>query len=449
MLRDRYGDVTLEVDGRAVPARVFVEKQLEREEFRRIAAATGLPDVPVPVEKLWAVDEGRDSMTRLLPVKGVISAGMEGMVFVYSDGMLFGREARTGRVLWRHPAPSLSLDTHLGVCSGNLVLEGNDTVSALAPDRGLAVWEYRPGRPVLETAANDETVFVLLGHYRPNAPRTLVALEGQRGRILWQRDLDGRFREWMLLTPELVVVQATRPPAIHVLDALTGRLHLEIKAERQVHREPFLTTGSQLVAIRGNHDLDLWDLAAKRKVWTYRLPDERYFRSAISLGNQVLLTDMSDTLRLLDGTRGEEIWSTGVPDGRNLAQEGESGDDDHVYVVHRDSEGRYTATALSRVDGSVDWATSLIESRAAHIRPIPTHRSVIYHVNSFQLDHNRWESRTLVLDRSTGKILQRIVVPEIQGGFSEVVVGPGLMGFHGRGRVVIYGSAPADDPDGR
>ena len=118
---------------------------------------------------------------------------------------------------------------------------------------------------------------------------------------------------------------------------------------------------------------------------------------------------------------------------------GEAADETHVYVIHRDPDGRYTASALARADGVVAWSKPLIESRSAHILPTVTRGHVIYHANSYDLEQNAWSSRTIVLDRGTGERVQEIEVESIQGAYSHLVLDRGLMGLFSRGRLSLQG----------
>jgi outer membrane protein assembly factor BamB len=436
-LRHRYADVHVRVDGKKVLAGVFVSARLAREEYESAAAAVGIPLLKLPLTSRWKVDEGEESMTRLLRTKGVVPERAHGKTYVLSDAMLFCRDARSGEILWRQPAVNVR---DLAVfCDERLVMHGQDAVTALDPGTGQVVWTFDPDEPIWAFTASEDMVFVLLGSPTERNVRTLVALSAHRGGIVWRRPLEGRYSDWLLLTPDAVVTISSRPSAIRVHDALTGRLDMEIKLGDGIHREPFLIDGSRLVVIQGNREIALWDLSLDRRAWRHELPAGQYFRSALPMGRHILVTDMGDVLRLLDGVSGKQLWAVPVPSGRNLAYEGEAVDDDHVYITHRDEEGSFMASAIRKSDGALLWSRTLIDSRSAHILPTATRNHVMYHTNSYDLGANAWTSRTLILDRNTGEIMQEIEIPDVQGAYSFAVLDRGLLGFFSRGRLVMFG----------
>jgi hypothetical protein len=67
-----------------------------------------------------------------------------------------------------------------------------------------------------------------------------------------------------------------------------------------------------------------------------------------------------------------------------------------------------------------------------------TRDHVIYHANRYQLGRNSWSSSTFFLDRRTGRVVQKLEVPEVQNAYSYAVLDRGRLGFYSRGRLVLF-----------
>jgi outer membrane protein assembly factor BamB len=435
-LADRYPDVILTLNGDRRRVREVVEAELAREVFQRVVTLVSVPELRLPLAARWRLDDGERSMTQMIRPRGVLPVGADEKVFVLSDTVLAARHAADGRVIWsRNVAARARAEAYF--CDGVLVLPTDEDLRAFDPATGEALWTYAPGRPFRAVRASEDVVCALLGSHEDRNERLLVAI-GPDGEMRWQRNLEGKPDDRFLLSSETALVLTTEPFAMQAYDLLTGRRRTESPLGDGFFRDPVLLDRMRVLLVKGSRGLEVLDLAGERRVWSRDLSEGSFLRAVLPLGDEVLVSDMSDTLLLLRADDGQEIWSRPPPRGLNLAYQGEVADDEHVYVLDRDPDGRYAARAMRRSDGSTAWSTPLLEARSAQIQPMVTRDHVIYHANRYQLGRNSWSSSTFFLDRRTGRVVQKLEVPEVQNAYSYAVLDRGRLGFYSRGRLVLF-----------
>jgi outer membrane protein assembly factor BamB len=226
-----------------------------------------------------------------------------------------------------------------------------------------------------------------------------------------------------------------------VFDAGSGRLRFRVEMEpRTLYHKPFVIDHDKLFLAHGTHRFECWELATGRKLWESRLPDERFFKAAIPTPAGILFTDTKDFLMLLDTATGKLKWTVPPVPNSLLQFEGEAADREHVYVMRRkDPENAYLAEARDLATGEIVWRTELIRTKSATPEPIVTDRYIAYHLNSYDFGQSAWMSRTLFLDKHTGKIAQEIAPEMLQGFFTYAYVTGGLFALNARGRLAVFG----------
>jgi outer membrane protein assembly factor BamB/tetratricopeptide (TPR) repeat protein len=294
------------------------------------AAQARPPDIPIPLRVSASVDLLPLRERLLTPFRDPATgdegppADAEGRVFFGGPRRAICRTLDTGKVAW-----SVELRpeaTECGFAGDSVIVAGPDGVSCFDRSNGRLKWQFLP--PDLSPMPNrfPEALFrrlepwptrEALSAFRLSAsrlflrhgPRTLLALDAETGRALWQfRGPGSSLGEHFLAAPEQVLLQSD--DELLGLSTADGRLMYRRSAPLAWPQPPLLIEPGRAVYAEGPrlHAIDL-DTATER--WTYAPAGP----SSLS-GTVEFRRDGNDLVLLVGRNYGYELERVQLADGK-------------------------------------------------------------------------------------------------------------------------------------
>jgi outer membrane protein assembly factor BamB len=289
----------------------------------------------------------------------------------------------------------------VGYLGDRVLAATSSRLFALAPGDGRKIWEFDPADPRGErqkpnpfnrtapgaepARAPDEPAatgrlrgFRLVGPriYLLRGDRELLAVDAETGQLDWSyAPAGGGINRHLLVTPTRVVLQASKPRSLVVLDAESGRLRGEFpraEAEEPWGADPLPLDDDHVVVSADPKTVSLIDLSRGAAVWAYRDDSElpRFEPPLLfSDSGRLLALFGGNTLVRLDPATGKPLWESplGAVDlsGRPGAF---AFDGERIFCASLRREGRESGkspsvpvlTAYDLADGSVEWRRHLV-----------------------------------------------------------------------------------------
>jgi outer membrane protein assembly factor BamB len=296
--------------------------------------------------------------------------------------------------------------------------------SAVRTSDGAIAWSFGAGRPILGAArlAADAVYFVCdLGY--------LFKLELSTGKELWRYDLgDERVPrvlghptvfdwDWHAPRPlvaEGVVYVGSGDGSLHAVDATTGARRWRATTGGKIRGGAALD-GERLVVGSADHFVYAFDRATGRELWKHdsgaEVEDE-----PLVVGDRIVVGNRGVGLIALAAATGEELWHTTF--WGSWLESTPTLVDGVIYVGSSDL-GR--VSALDPADGRVLWradvfgwtfGTPLVTAKRIYAGAAGGAPYFISHVAGF-----------CVLDRATGRLLERWPLPDSPGGHQWGIAG--------------------------
>jgi outer membrane protein assembly factor BamB len=167
-------------------------------------------------------------------------------------------------------------------------------------------WTFRIGDRVLSSAAiRDGRVFV------GSDAGTLVCLEADSGRLLWEIPAGGPVRSSPAAADGLVYA-GSDDGTFTAIDAETGRPKWTFACGGPVQASPAVVGGAVLFGAHDHHVYAL-DRETGRKLWSFRMRDFSVQAPPVVHGERVFVGQWQDWVWALDLKTGRDLWRSFVP----------------------------------------------------------------------------------------------------------------------------------------
>jgi outer membrane protein assembly factor BamB len=290
--------------------------------------------------------------------------------------------------------------------------------NALKAADGERVWAFAAGRPIYGEALvdGDSVYFVCDNGY-------LFKLERSSGKELWRYDLgDARVSrivghpvvyewDWQSPRPAIaggVVYVGAGDGSVHAVDAASGALRWRASVKGRV-RTAAAVDGARLIVASTSGVVHALDRATGKELWEHDT-GEHVDTSPVLYDGKVIVGNRGFGLIALDAATGERAWRTYF--WGSWVESTPRVVDGVLYIGASDLR---RVSAIDPRDGSIiwrtdvfgwSWGTPLVTADRIYVGAAGGKPYFIDHVASFT-----------VLDRKTGRIVERWPLPEVGGAF--------------------------------
>ncbi|MEN8151881.1 MAG: PQQ-binding-like beta-propeller repeat protein, partial [Planctomycetota bacterium] len=344
------------------------------------------------------------------------------------------------RELWKKRMNGLV--TRPVYAEGSLVLVNSSEITAIEPDTGRVRWRIPNGAAVRAVNTGSGLVFVLTADLRRVRDLTLRCLSPRNGEVVWSRQIpDHSVYDVLLVADEAVGIASLEPAGVSVFDLSTGRLRYRVAMKKNaLGRVPKILDGDKLLVVHAAKRVDLHDLTTGAVLWSRDLDRKRRYRSGVAASGTVIYADSRDHLVAIDAASGVIRWDEPPRENTSILSTGDAADAELVFTIRRrDKDNSHNVTARSLRTGKEIWKRELIRARNADFATEVTERYLVIHVNAFDHGESAWTSKTLFFDKQDGTTVQELTADALQGSFTTVILGHGLLSLSAQGRVAVFG----------
>ena len=216
----------------------------------------------------------------------------------------FAVKIKTGKEVWRFAAAGNrgGTSTTAGGASTNLFFfTAADTLHALRPSDGVAMWTYQTEDEIWAApAADNERV------YLPGMDHNLTALDIASGKEIWQRKLDGALADTPTLSDGMLYLGSLAKHA-YAVDAVSGSVKWRFDSNGWVWGSPTVAYDRVYFADMDGNVYAL-DAETGRTYWQSPLLESTVRGSPAFDNNTVFVATDEGFLYALDAITGNQIW---------------------------------------------------------------------------------------------------------------------------------------------
>ncbi len=415
-------------------------------------AVAVIPDPRPPLVLRWQAGGSDQIPPQAMRFAGSETSELAGRMLLARAGVVTFVDSVTGRPVWEQ---SVRVEVRaVAAVPGAIVVCGNDGASrdravvvlSLAFADGRELWRKRlPGQyRGAETALG--VMYVLTADGGARTSYGMSAISIATGELLASRAFDGPVNPMITVAEDgIVVTQPTRARdgPHRTLVTLDGtNLSLRGRLEMAAPSSPFYVhpSLSSVVVTTDQADLVAVDLSKGDRAWKVRL-EGRAVKAVFHVPSAVIVSDDADAVRRLDAETGREIWQTPLAASGSLVYQGEAAEGDLVVATLKTKEGSAAlAVGLDAATGAVRWRTKLdLADENTYPHPEILGSVVAYELNE-RLDRGA-RSRVVLLDRTTGEVVQTIEHPTISKGYQRVIYGPDWLAVSSANELAVYGTS--------
>jgi outer membrane protein assembly factor BamB len=399
--------------------RDFAERRLRSEAYARLAAAAAPARLAPPLKPAMNFADKEFPESIPLRVGGAPPPGTAGLVFLHlarpAGAAVKAVSLETGRVVWS--VPFSTLVRFAAFLEDGLVLADERDVVRIDPRSGGEVRRWTAPSRMRGFALAGATLVFLMPDPRNEAEMTVQALDALSCQPSWSQSFDGFAGPQVHVAGEAVVFTTVQPSRIWMFEADTGRRIGPDQAFPEGLPPQVLHAGpDQLVLLGEGKSIDSYELPTGRLRW--RVPMLHATVRAAESGPEGLVL-LAMRRRRNGPEEGAYLARVNLKNGKLLGLEEDLGEGDPrymlcdaegVYLVSREADGTFRATARGLADFKVRWTSTLGGGREATLLP-PSRAAEHLVVTSFEQGADgKYGYAAGILDRS-GKEVQYIRSP--------------------------------------
>ena len=247
-LKALYPGAQIEIDGRKLSAKEFIDTILAKDAYRNVLSPTPAPEISDRLQVSWTAPLGKKDEAALLIPTGRVPKAAHEIALVYDGQDLHAVNARNGKTLWAKACvrePLAAWHDNMLVAS----IEG--TVTTIDPQTGDERWRLKPESGFLrDLACGHGKVYLLMVTLQARRSMELRSYDIVSGAEVQKIGLRATSDGLLAVSPGYVAVLSDRNGLAVALDALTGKqMPNPIRYGREM--TPVFNSENQLVILQG------------------------------------------------------------------------------------------------------------------------------------------------------------------------------------------------------
>jgi outer membrane protein assembly factor BamB/outer membrane protein assembly factor BamD (BamD/ComL family) len=403
-LRRVYPGAEVRVEGGAIAAKAFADARLARPEYQALETGAKPPLLEFPADNPWRWDVAVGQSATLLVPEGAVPWSCAPVV-VLAGGTVSVADAKTGKALWRGPAPRAA---RWAAWSGGLLVVGGDGAFHAYRENGERAWTATVEGTTLYAAREGEGAVLFAMRDAAGTGSFLAALDSSTGTVTWKNPMQAnQHLTEFWLTSDGVAWRTRDGLSILVADRETGAMR---------HRFTLVATriyqagADRLLALTRANQLQLVDAGTGKTGWTHALEGLLSQESLQVRGGTVaFITNSAGGYRLrsldLDSGKLTADAALGNVHFRWLLSDGE-----RAFIAGKSTEepNGVVASAYSLRTGERLWQTPL-DPEISSVFPLVNSRDhVLLNCPVFSQEVRKWTPIVIGLEKKTGAESGRI-----------------------------------------
>lgn len=410
MLERRFADRRVDVEGKEMTVKAFVDGRLAREEYRAGIGGDSLPILRPPLKRLYARRDDGAANSVPLEVKGKLSDRHRSILLLRTGASVKAFDGK-GESMW-----TLALDappSYALAYGHSIVLCNSQEIQRVALDDGKVEWRHRTPQPAQAFGTSGNVLcYTLLGRDMSR----ICAIDMENGQEMWQQDFEGALYSQLYAFDEHVLFYTLAPSMIYDFDLSSGR---KIAGNPLPSQEG---VGNVLYAVEermclnmGGQSVDMYEVATGKLLWSASLKN---FIVRFMAANEEYAAFVGNTRTPGGAEQDPHILLIDMKSGKLAGNLGESYlamarsfmiDDDTLYVVckKKAQDRNLTLVALALKGLGVKWESVLaVDLPSAGIGPaagIVTRDHIVQFFNILS-DELRWSCAAIVVDKRGQKV---------------------------------------------